>query len=58
MKLEFRTHALHLSFEKFRKCNLCDSYSKLFKQIHLYINYIFLIKNFQDKKGNKFCIQA
>ena len=24
MKLEFRTHAQHLSFEKFGKCNLCN----------------------------------
>ena len=51
MKLEFRTHALHFSFEKFRKCNLCNLYSKLFKRIHVYINYIFLIKKFSRQKN-------
>ena len=50
MKLEFRTHAQHLSFEKFRKCNLCSSYRKLFKQIHVQINYIFLIKISKNKQ--------
>ena len=28
----------------FRKCNFCNSYCKLFKQIYVYINCIFLIK--------------
>ena len=51
MKLEFRTHAQHLSFEKFGKCNLCNSYRKLFKQIHEYINCIFLIKISENKKS-------
>ena len=50
MKLEFPSHAQHLSFEKFRKCNLCNSYRKLFKQVHVYINYIFLIKISKNKK--------
>ena len=50
MKLEFRTHALHFSFEKFRKRSLRNSYSILFKQIHVYINYIFLIKKFSRQK--------
>ena len=29
------------SLEKFGKCNLCNSYRKLFKQISVYINCIF-----------------
>ena len=29
------------SLEKFGKCNLCNSYCKLFKQIPVYINCIF-----------------
>ena len=49
--LEFRTQAQNLSFEKFRKCNLCNSYRKLFKQIYVYINYIFLIKFLKTKKN-------
>ena len=51
MKLEFRTHAQHLSFKKFRKCNSCDSYRKLFKQIHVYINYLLLINISKNKKS-------
>ena len=50
MKLEFPSYAQHLSFEKFRKCNLCNSYRKLFKQVHVYINYIFLIKISKNKR--------
>ena len=38
------------SLEKFGKCNLCNSYRKLFKQIHVYINCIFLIKIYKNKK--------
>ena len=53
MKLEFPSHAQHLSFEKFRKCNLRNSYRKLFKQVHVYINYIFLIKISKNKKNKK-----
>ena len=38
------------SLEKFGKYNLCNSYRKLFKQIHVYINCIFLIKISKNKK--------
>ena len=47
MKLEFRTHAQHLIFERFRKCNLCNSYRKLFKQIDVCINYIIVLNSFR-----------
>ena len=32
----------------------CNSYRKLFKQIHVYINYIFLIKILKTKKCHSF----
>ena len=51
MKREFRTQAQHLSFEKIRKYNLCSSYRKLFKQIRMYINYIFLMKISKNKEN-------
>ena len=50
MKLEFLTHAQHVSFEKFGKFNLCNSYRKLFKQIYVYLNYILSIKFLKTKK--------
>ena len=49
------------SLGKFGKCNLCNSYRKLFKQIHVYINCIFLIKISKNKKivlGNETLIIA
>ena len=38
------------SLEKFGKCNLCNSYRKLFKQIHVYMNCIFLMKISKNNK--------
>ena len=38
------------SLEKFGKRTLCYSYRKLFKQIHVYINCIFLIKISKKQK--------
>ena len=44
------SHPNHLTYEKF--LILCNSYRKLFKQIHMYINCIFL--KFLKTKQNKF----
>ena len=47
---KFGNYAQHFVCEQFRKCNLCYPYRKLFKEIHVYINYIFLVKISKNKK--------